>query len=60
MDIETKQVVRGKTTTVAILATDLEKIKAIRRKNESLTLTINRLLENVGLPHSTANRSKIF
>ena len=44
MDIETKQVIRGKTKTVSMLATDLEQLKKLKRPNESLTLALHRLI----------------
>lgn len=47
MNIETKQVVRGKTTSTRLFPEDLQKLKALRRNGESLVLTLNRVLSEV-------------
>ena len=44
MDIEMKQVVRGKTTTARLFPKDLEKLKSLKRNGESLVLTLSRVL----------------
>lgn len=45
MDIETKQIVRGKTKTVSMLSTDLEILKKLKAPNESLTLALHKIME---------------
>lgn len=45
MDIETKQIVRGKTKTVSMLSTDLDILKKLKSPNESLTLALHRIME---------------
>jgi hypothetical protein len=47
MDIEMKQVVRGKTTTTRLFPKDLNRLKAFQRKGENLVLTLSRVLDLV-------------
>jgi hypothetical protein len=47
MDIETKQVVRGKTTTTRLFPKDLDRLKSLQQNGESLVLTLNRILDQV-------------
>ena len=55
MTIETKQIVRGKTKTVSMLPEDLEILKKLKLPNESLPLTLHRLLEKAAMYEAQNN-----